>query len=311
MSRLTPRMIYNELCKTVIGQDEAKRMISTVIFMHFVRNMQTNITKEKVSKSNALLMGPSGTGKTYIVKQAIKAIRDLTKYNICPLVEIDCTEITSRGWEGDDVSKFIKDHYDKCNDEIVFNTSIIFLDEFDKLCNSTLSSRGSDPNRETQYNLLKTIEGMEISHRGNTFSTDKILFILAGNFPQIREKRAALGSKVSMGFTDTLTDQDRYVDVHTELDAAGMATQIVGRIPNVAELKDLTEEELTAILDTQLIPEYESTWKFLGRELSIPEDKRSKFVKSALERKTGARGLHCDVAKYLEGQAFDMEFNYE
>lgn len=302
---ISPRTIYEEVSKTVIGQDEAKKTIATAAFLHFVRFCQATIEGTEIKKSNALLMGPTGSGKTFIVRETAKAMRKLTGYDMFPVLELDCTEITARGWEGEDITSLLKNHYkEHGSNSHKFNSTIVFLDEFDKLCSPAVGRSGTDHNKQTQYNLLKTIEGTSLGK----FDTHKMLFIMAGNFPEIRAKRAE--TRNPWGFTDANApdEKEKYVDYHTELDEAGMATQLVGRTPFIGQLYDLEYDELNVILEDHLIPEVKSTFTFMGHDLDIPEDIKKDIINNTIDRKTGARGLSADLSKYMEEHMFDKEF---
>lgn len=306
MSTISPKKIYDEVSKKVIGQEEAKRTISNAMFLHFVNYCRTYDNKEaEAKKCNVLLMGPTGSGKTYIVREAVKAVQKMTGWDVCPMLEVDCTSISAPGWTGDDLDALIGGHYDEHgSNEACFNSSVVFLDEFDKICKSAVGSGGTDHNRNTQYSMLKTIEGTQIKHKKRTIDTSKMLFIMAGNFSEVRQLEADRGHV--MGFRSPEVEET-YVDFHTELEEVGMATQLVGRTPYVAKLNYLTEEELTIILNEHDIPEMEKTWKFLDSKLEIDKDVQKQLVRNAFERKTGARGLQFDLAKHLEDQLFSLE----
>lgn len=312
---ISPRKIYDRISQKVVGQEEAKRIISITVFLHFVRYGQHVLDPSKeIKKSNALLMGPTGCGKTFIVREAVKAIQELSQMDICPLLEIDCTEVTPAGYVGETLSELICEHYKEHgrNNEACFNSSIVFLDEFDKICKAAPTSKGEDFNKATQYNLLKIIEGTNIpevegrSHTGRALSTHQMLFILAGNFSEVRHNRKNKSKSIGMV---KLEDKNEYFDLFTELEDAGMASQLVGRVPHVAELKELQPHELYDVLDNFLIPSYQETWKYLGKKLRVPEASKRKMSQDCHKRKTGARGLQADLAQYVEHELFDTEFN--
>lgn len=309
MAILSPKAIYEEISKNVVGQEEAKRTVSNAIFLHFIRYCQYMKDGDVKKKENVLLMGPTGSGKTYIVREACKALQKITGYpQMCPLLEVDCTELTGRGWEGDSISDVIKQHCVTCMaEDLQGSSSVIFLDEFDKLCKPAVGRGGQDHNRLTQYNLLKVVEGQTLKSDpriggGQMFKTHNMLFIFAGNFSEIRHKRK---EKV-MGFRKDSSDE-KYVDYHTELDEMGMATQLVGRTPYIAELYELQEDELLTILNKHLLPDLESTWQFVDEELKLSSKAKKEIVSNCFKRKTGARGLQADLAKHLEDQIFNME----
>ena len=309
---LSPKLLYDRISKTVVGQEEAKKVICNTVFLHFVRYCQSVREEKPMKKSNALLMGPTGCGKTFIVRETARAMKELTGYPICPVLEVDCTELSSRGWEGDNLSDIIKEHYQETGgNQATFDTTIVFLDEFDKLCKSAVGQGGTDHNRNTQYNILKMIEGSDLKIKGYgggvPIGTHNLLFVLAGNFSEVRHARDLKDRTIGFGSVEADPDAD-FVDYHSELEAAGMATQLVGRVPYVGELGALQPEELSVILTDHLIPEYEDTWKFLNKELIIPKEDREIIVNNCYRRKTGARGLHADLAKFIENDLFNTEF---
>ncbi len=310
MATISPKQIYDRINQKVVGQEAAKRIVSTAMFLHWVRFCQTMREGVPLKKSNILLTGATGTGKTLLVREASQAIKDLTTYQeICPVLEVDCTELTGRGWEGESLTNLLRNFYRKqSGNDVGFASSVIFLDEFDKLCKPAVSSHGVDHNKLTQYNLLKAIEGIKIPGNSDApeISTEKMLFIFAGNFSEIRDKRAAVNKQI--GFNRDVPTSSQQ-DLHTELEATGVSTQLVGRIAQVGELKELTKKELGEVLERFLIPEYTTTWAFLNKTLKVKKSLKEDMIQRCFDRKTGARGLQADLARHVEGDLFDVEFD--
>ena len=305
MSTISPKQIYDIVSEKVIGQEEAKKLVCNSFFMHFSSYIHGLMEGKMIPRSNALLMGPTGSGKTFIIREAAKAAQSLLELPIFPIMEIDCTEISSRGWEGDNLSDKLRQFHRACDKKgDIFDTGVVFLDEFDKLCKPAIGRGGTDHNRNTQYNLLKMTEGMQMEGEADT---GNLLFIFAGNFSEIRAKRAEDAKpKQAMGFTSGSDNKRPYVDYHTELDKAGMVTQLVGRTPHVGQLYELKQKELKQILEEMLIPEVASIWNFLGEDISLTNRQKNKMVKDCFQRRTGARGLRADLSKALEDQIFNM-----
>lgn len=306
---ISPQGIYDYISNSVEGQEQAKRAISSAMFLHFTRSMALGITGRQFKKSNALLLGPSGSGKTLIVREAIKAVSELSGYRMAPALEIDCTSLSARGWEGEHIEEMIEAHYkEHWKDEFAFKSSVIFLDEIDKMCMPAVGKGGTDHNRSTQYGLLKIVEGMEllISNGHIKVDTSNIMFVFAGNFPQIRHYRNSL-DKPAMGFTDTgVKSVD--IDLHKQLEAGGMITQLVGRISHIGELQALDKKQLRAILVKHILPEYIDMFDFLGYELTLSNYYIRKIVDEAADKGTGARGLQSALDRTLESDIFAMDY---
>lgn len=311
MKKFSPRDIYDYLNERVEGQDEAKKTVSNALFLHYVRFFQRHELETDVPKSNLLLLGPSGNGKTHLMREACKAIPAITGYDLAPMIEIDCTSLTARGWEGDDLSDLLEQHIkDLGSNQAGIESTVVFLDEIDKLCLPGTGKGGTDHNRNTQYNLLKAVEGMEIQmpRRGKTIDTTNMLFVFAGNFAQIRAIRE-LEKKPSIGFNDvSQTGKKKALDIATELEKGGMATQLVGRISYIAELDKLSKKELMNILKRFILPERKATWDYMGYKLEISNYYLKKIVDQAYDKGTGARGLAAALDAHLEAELFDLTF---
>lgn len=314
---ISPKKIYEEISKTVVGQHTAKVAMSELLFMHFLRIVESMQTGKPITKkSNGLIMGPSGSGKTFIIREGAKAIRTLIgQDSLFDILEIDCTAMSPKGWSGDNFEDMLVDFANtvEAKREGAFAHSIVFLDEFDKLCIPAVGSGGTDHNKNTQYSLLKAVEGTPLSVEGNkkragiTLDTSGVLFIMAGNFQQIRRNREKDGHTI--GFKDGVKRAEDF-DMHQQLEDGGMATQLVGRTSHIAELEYLSELDLRTILEIQVIPEYASLWKTAHKRLKISEEDKDFIVKQAFKRKTGARGLHADFARVTKDQMFNLEYKF-
>lgn len=307
--KISPKLIYNEVSKKVVGQEYAKKVISNAIFLHFVSYVQM-LTEDApyTNKPNVLITGPSGCGKTLIVREACSAVRKITGVPVCGMCEIDCTSLSAPGWVGQTLEEEIYNFCKAGKEEKTFHDSgVIFLDEFDKLCKAAVGSGGTDHNRTTQYSLLKCIEGkvceVETKRGQGKIDTSHMLFILAGNFSEIRLNRQLKDKQ--LGFV--ATTEESYTDLHVEVERAGAATQIVGRIPYMCEIDALTEEELKEVLINHTIPMMRESWKPLRKQFEITDEDIDRMVESCKERGTGARGLQTDLVKFVENQLFECE----
>ena len=312
-SILRAQDIYNYVDKHVIGQERAKIVVSNAVFLHFVRFFHAfNYPEIPLSKTNALLHGPSGSGKTLIVRKASEALRELTNYDVAPVLEIDCTTLAAVGWEGESILDYMSAHYEEYEkNQATFNSSIIVFDEMDKLCLSQISKGGSDHNRNTQYGLLKAVEGAELQHtkgrKSYKMNTDKMLFIFAGNFAQLRHARDKANRP--MGFTQDKSEI--LIDAHRELERAGMVTQLVGRIGAIAELEPLSKKDLRKVFDhaqNNIHFQYKHLWEYMGYDLKISEYKIKKIINECYDKKVGARGLLSALERELEDEIIELEF---
>lgn len=307
---LSPQKIYDGLCETVSGQEEAKRAISLLFYSHFLYLFPDYISNNHVDihppRQLGLIMGPTGTGKTMIIRRACEVLQELTGIpGLFPLCEVDCTSVTQRGWEGEDIGDYFNAHF-KSNKGKILETSVIFLDEFDKLCKSHIGSKGTDHNKHTQYSLLKLIEGSEILYNTKKIDTRPYLFIMAGNFSEIRDAREQAAKP--MGFTNDGTKVEKTLDnYYKELDKMGMATQLVGRITHIGETNHLGKYELLEILEHQILPQYDALWKCSGETLWITQDQKNAMVEQALKLKTGARGLVSEFNLMFQDEIFNLK----
>jgi ATP-dependent Clp protease ATP-binding subunit ClpX len=326
-TKLSPKAIYDHINKFVIGQERAKKVISNALFLHAVRTMKyySEENPRPLKKSNTLLLGPSGSGKTYLVEKGIEAIQKITKMDMWPMLNVDASNLTPSGYVGNSIEDVMGVYYfqslpNKVPEEqldLAFATSVVFLDEIDKICGNSEDSRQSDFSRQTQYSLLKIVEGADITlEKPNDYrkptpvtdvSTKNMLFIFAGNFPQIRTERKNK-EKPNMGFGED--DQDKDVDIYVEMEKAGLATQLVGRISAHAELEHLNKKQLRKVLletEDNIIDQYKDLLEYIGYELEISSYHINKIVDSCYEKKTGARGLHAALDEFMEDIIFDME----
>lgn len=305
MNKIGPKLIYDHLCKKVVGQDQAKKVIATSMFMHFVNTARFCLSGEVGPKVNTLLMGPSGSGKTLLIREAINSVAELSGYNMAPAVEVDCTGLSSKGWQGDDLEDFLIDHYKtNRNDTWALASTVVFLDEVDKLCLKAVGSGGTDHNKTTQYSLLKLVEGHKIPvGHGEVFDTSTVMFVFAGNFAQIRHLLKEEGK--SIGFKDT--SGKKTVDLHQQLDKGGMVTQLVGRITGVGVLDPLDKKSLMTILKEFVYPDFRASLDFVGQDATLSDYQLKSVVEQAMKEGTGARGLGSALMVRLQSKLYEME----
>ena len=316
--KLSPKSIYEEMSKVVVGQEEGKKQVAILLYLHFVRFIQDreNTNDIVLKRPIGLLMGPSGSGKTFLVREGVKAVKKILNYDVCPLLEIDCTQLTANGWVGDTLKDLLKNHHKKCTTKEQFESTVVFIDEFDKICKPAFGKEGTDHNKNTQYDFLKTIEGQDLESeygRGiphtmlpesKPVNTGKLLFIFGGNFSEIRHLRSA--EKKIFGFTNN-NQKVEYVDYHLEMEKIGVATQLIGRITHIGELQYLTEEELHKIMAIQVIPDMNELLLKSNIKKKFPKKAIKQIVKHAHIRKTGARGLYSKAYEAIEDIIFNAE----
>jgi ATP-dependent Clp protease ATP-binding subunit ClpX len=333
-----PSEIKAHLDQYIEGQDLAKRVLSVAVYNHYkmlnAKLGKKAINKEvELEKSNILLAGPSGCGKTAILKA-------LAKYLKVPFVIADATEYTSAGYVGKDVECIMRDMISAANGDIKkAERGIVYIDEIDKTSRKGENlSTTSDPGHEgTQQSLLKLLEGSQVdvpmdgrrlnpeSRNLSKIDTTNMLFIVGGAFEGIEKiiaKRMRQG-KSSIGIGAKLVDKnnDKFNDFienlsTDDLKKFGMLPELLGRVPVIAPLKELTEDQLVNILHrpkNALIKQYQELFAQDGVELEVTEEAMKLIAQKALKRKTGARGLRGLMEDILNPVMFsipDREENY-
>lgn len=319
----TPSQIVKHLDDYVIGQSEAKRTLALAVYNHYKRINSANKLKVAVelTKSNVLLIGDTGTGKTLLAKTIAKAL-DI------PFAVADATSLTEAGYVGDDVESILQRLLMAADfDVAAAERGIIFIDEIDKIAKrSTGASLSRDVSGEgVQQALLKIIEGAKISvpvsgqrkigaSNMEYVNTDNILFICAGAFgglDKIIEKKSATGSS-AMGFGATVKSiKDEVVnalEVSPEhLYEYGFIPEFVGRLPIICPLEPLTRKALQTILTEpkdSVVKQFQASFAIEGVELVVNNAALDEIVTRAFEQKTGARGLR----SILESALKDIQF---
>lgn len=320
----TPSQIYKFLNDYVIGQDDAKRTLSVAVYNHYKRNSASVTSNVEIQKSNILMIGSTGTGKT-LFAQTLARILDV------PFAIADATTLTEAGYVGDDVESVLTRLLQNANFDVErAQRGIIYIDEIDKISRKSENpSLTRDVSGEgVQQALLKLIEGTVANvpaggggrkHPGETtvqLDTSKILFICGGAFDGLNKIIASrTASRAGIGFGATVSDKkereekDRLDDVQSsDLVKFGIIPELIGRLPIVTTLKPLDEKALVKILTepkNAIVKQYAAMLEMDGIKLNVTKDGLTAIAKMAIDRKTGARGLRSILEKILLQPMFD------
>jgi len=327
---IKPSDIKKELDKHVINQEEAKRALSVSLINHYKRIHQSIDNKNRtIDKSNVLLIGPTGSGKTHIIKSIIKSIVSLNpKIKDIPFVSYNAAGLTASGYVGDDIENILRTLIKNADGDVkLAETGIIFIDEIDKLSNK--NPNGKDVGGiDVQQELLKIIEGTEITippRKGKEqyeseiiIDTTNILFICGGAFSGIEEiiSERLKGDKV-VGFNNNskvFSKEEKEKLLHNvyieDLNKYGLILEFLGRLHTIIILNELKIEDLKEILTNvkgAIIPQYKEIFKLDKRKLSFDEKSIELIAKESIKHKTNARGLRSIVEKVLLDYMFDVE----
>ncbi|MDY3049392.1 MAG: ATP-dependent Clp protease ATP-binding subunit ClpX [Rothia sp. (in: high G+C Gram-positive bacteria)] len=330
----TPREIFDHLQQYVIGQEAAKQALSVAVYNHYKRiRAQAGSAQEaqellategedvEIAKSNILLVGPTGSGKTYLAQTLAK------KLNV-PFAVADATSLTEAGYVGEDVENILLKLIQAADGDIEkAQQGIIYIDEIDKI-----SRKADNPSitrdvsgEGVQQALLKILEGTEAAvppqggrkHPQQDFlkiNTSNILFIVAGAFAGIEEIIGSRVGRKGIGFGASIDQAAKEADILTKLMPEdllkfGLIPEFIGRLPVLATLGKLTEADLTRVLvepKNALIKQYKRLFALDGVELVFEDSALEAIAQQAMIRQTGARGLRSIMEAILQPVMFDI-----
>lgn len=306
---MKPSQIKAQLDKYVIGQDKAKEAIAVGLYNHW-KLINNDITSQK---SNILLVGSTGVGKTELARSCARILN-------VPFSMSSVTNITQAGYVGGDVEDIIKDLVAKCDGDIEkAQHGVVYIDELDKIARkgNHVSSDRDVSGEGVQDSLLEMIEGKKMTIKQKTmmgtqsykFDTSKVLFILGGAFEEVTMP-SDIDKPRAMGFgSEPVEEEKTDKDILEQLRACGVKPELLGRIPVIVKLDDLTKEDMVRILtepENSLVKQYTQLIDLDGVKLSFTKPALETIADKALARKTGARALRGVMENTLQSVMFEI-----
>lgn len=323
MQLATPSQIKAHLDQYVIGQDEAKKTLSVAVYNHYKRLRQSKKSDVELQKSNILLIGDTGSGKTYLAQS-------LAKFLGVPFAIADATTLTEAGYVGEDVENILLTLLQNADfDNKLAEKGIIYIDEIDKLSRKSenMSTTRDVGGEGVQQSLLKIIEGTisRVPLSGGRkhpqaecvdIDTSNILFICGGAFDgleKIIEQRNNKGKSIGFGADVKATSDNNNMDLSNvqqkDLTTFGLIPELIGRLPVITTLQPLSKEDLKSILiqpKNAIVRQYQELFAMNNVELEFSDDALDRIAHKAMERQIGARGLRSILENSMRDLMFEI-----
>ncbi|MDE5818350.1 MAG: ATP-dependent Clp protease ATP-binding subunit ClpX [Lachnospiraceae bacterium] len=309
-----PHKIREKLDEYVVGQDQAKKIISVAVYNHYKRVATNTMDDIEIEKSNILMIGPTGCGKTYLVKTLARLLD-------VPLAIADATSLTEAGYIGDDIESVISKLLAAADNDVDrAERGIVFIDEIDKIAKKKETTSRDVSGESVQQGMLKLLEGAEVevpvgANSKNamvplaTVNTRNILFICGGAFPDLEEIiKQRLRKQTSIGFAAELKDKyDKERELLEkvtveDLRQFGLIPEFIGRMPILCTLKGLNKEDMIQILSepkNAVLKQYQRLLELDEVKLEFDQSALEAIADKAMERDTGARALRAIIEEFM------------